>query len=57
MESRHDSFHVRHPVLPQVQEELDVLEAHDSRACEGSGVLGQRLDPSEVHDLRNPNHA
>ena len=40
MESRHDSVHAQHPILLQVQDELDVFEAHDSRACERYGVLG-----------------
>ena len=57
MESVHDSFHARHPVLLQVQEERDILEAHDGRVCNGSGVPGRGLDPSEEHDLRNPNQA
>ena len=57
MESGHDSIHAQHPVLLQVQEERDILKVHDGGACEGSGVLGRRLDLSEVHDLRNPNQA
>ena len=52
MESRHDSIYARHPLLLQVQKEPNVSEANDSGACERSGVLGRRLDPSEVHDLR-----
>ena len=57
MEYLHDSIHARHLVLLQVQEEPDVPEANDSRVCERCRVLGRRLDPSEVHDLRNPNQA
>ena len=57
MESIHDSFYTRHPVLRQVQEERDILEADNGGACKGSGVPGRGLDPSEVHDLRNPNQA
>ena len=57
MESCHDSIYARHLVLLQAQEEQDVLEANDSGACERCGVLRRRLDPNEVHDLRNPNQA
>ena len=55
MESSHDSIYARHPILLQVQEEPDVPEANNSGARERCGVLGRRLDPSEVHDLKNPN--
>ena len=57
MESRHDSIHARHPVLLQVQGDPDVPKANESRACERCGVLEQRFDPSEVHDLMNLYHA
>ena len=57
MESRHDSIHARHPILLQVQEEVDVPEAYNYRVCKRCGVLGQRIDPSQVHDLRNPHQA
>ena len=57
MESRQDSIYTRHPVLLQVQVELDIPEANNSGACERCGVLGRRLDPSKVHNLRSPNQA
>ena len=46
MEHVHDSFHARHLVLLQIQEERVILEAHNGGACEGSGVPGRGLDPS-----------
>ena len=57
MKSCHDSIHLQHPVLFQVQDEPDVPKANDSGLCERCGVLGQRLDPSEVRDFRNPYQA